>query len=319
MEVTDVGRIAVIGSGAVGLYYGGKLGAHGAEVCFLLRSGFDEANRRGISIHSVEGHDVHLRHPAIFRSAREIGRCDLVIVALKATSNGALERLVPPLLQEGTRLLTLQNGLGNEEFLAGLFGAERVLGGLCFVCLTRRTPASVDHFGHGMLAIGEYVRSASPRPGMIVDAFRESGIDARLVSALKAERWRKLVWNIPFNGLAVAEGGLTVDKILGDPILHGRCRALMNETIRAATALGYPIEKEYADLQIERTYSMGAYQPSTLVDWRAGKELEVEAIWGEPLRRAKEIGLSLPELEQLYQRLAELPAGRASAPDVRQS
>jgi 2-dehydropantoate 2-reductase len=319
MTSTDVGKVAVIGSGAVGLYYGGKLAARGTDVHFLMRSGFDEARRNGISIHSVEARDVHLPHPSIFRNVREIGPCDLVIVALKATSNSALETLVPPLLREGTMLLTLQNGLGNEEFLAGLFGAERVLGGLCFVCLTRRTPASVDHFGHGMLAIGEYLRSASPRPGMIVDAFREGGIDARLVSDLRVERWRKLVWNIPFNGLAVAEGGLTVDKILGDPVLHRRCRALMNETIKAAIALGYPIEKDYADLQIERTHPMGAYQPSTLVDWLAGKELEVEAIWGEPLHRAKELGLSLPELEQLYQQLTELQAGPSLAPDARQS
>lgn len=319
MGATDVGSIAVIGSGSVGLYYGGKLAAQGADVRFLMRSGFDEASRRGISIHSAKGEDVLLRHPTVFRNVREIGLCDLVIVALKATSNGTLERLVPPLLGERTMLLTLQNGLGNEELLAGLFGPERVLGGLCFVCLTRRSPASVDHFGHGMLSIGEHTRSESVRAGMLVDAFRESGIDARLVSDLAAERWRKLVWNIPFNGLAVAEGGLTVDMILNDSVLQGRCRALMNETIKAATALGYPIEKEYADLQIERTYPMGAYQPSTLVDWLAGKELEVEAIWGEPLRRAKGIGLSLPHLEQLYQRLKELQAGLSGVSNARQS
>jgi 2-dehydropantoate 2-reductase len=127
---------------------------------------------------------------------------------------------------------------------------------------------------------------------------------------LTAERWRKLVWNIPFNGLAVAEGGLTVDKILADPVLHERCHALMEETIAAATALGYPIEKEYADFQIERTYPMGAYQPSTLVDWLGGKELEIEAIWGKPLRQAKQAGISLPHLERLYGHLKTLERGR---------
>lgn len=319
MGVTEVGRIAVIGSGSVGLYYGGKLAAQGFDVCFLMRSGYDEASRRGIWIHSVESQEVCLRDPAIFRNVRELGPCDLVIVALKATSNGALERLVPPLLRENTRLLTLQNGLGNEEFLGGHFGAERVLGGLCFVCLTRRTPASVDHFGHGMISIGNYGRATSPEAVNIVEAFRESGIDARLVSDLEAERWRKLVWNIPFNGLAVAEGGLTVDKILSDPVRHARCRALMNETITAANALGYPIAHEYADLQIERTYPMGAYQPSTLVDWLAGKELEVEAIWGEPLRRAKRVGLSLSHLQRLYEQLKEVQAGMASASEARES
>jgi 2-dehydropantoate 2-reductase len=202
----------------------------------------------GISIFSVNSEDVHLDRPKTFRNVNEIGPADVVIVALKATSNSALESLVPPLLHKETVLLTLQNGLGNEELLAALFGAERVLGRLCFVCLTRRTAASVDHFGHGTLSIGEYAKAPLARTRGLVEAFCESGIDARLVDDLATERWRKLVWNIPFNGLAVAEGGLTVDKILGDPILKGRCRALMDETITAATALGYPIAREFADL-----------------------------------------------------------------------
>jgi 2-dehydropantoate 2-reductase len=304
--VSAVGKVAVIGSGSVGLYYGGKLAANGVDVHFLLRSGFDEASQSGISIFSVSSEDVHLDRPKIFRDVHEIGRCDVVIVALKATSNGALEKLVPPLFRDGTILLTLQNGLGNEEWLAARFGAERILGGLCFVCLTRRTAASVDHFGHGMLSIGEYAGPPLARTRMLVEAFCQSGIDARLVDDLATERWRELVWNIPFNGLAVAEGGLTVDKILGDRVLKARWRALMNETISAANALGRPIEKQYADLQIERTYSMGAYQPSTLVDWLAGRELEIETMWGEPLHRAKTIGLKLPHLERLYERLTQL-------------
>ena len=304
--MSAVGKVGIIGSGSVGLYYGGKLAANGVDVHFLLRSGFEEECQGGIFISSVNREDVRLERPKIFRDVHEIGPCDVVIVALKTTSNGALERLVAPLLHDRTTLLTLQNGLGNEELLAALFGAERVLGGLCFVCLTRRTAASVDHSGHGMLSIGEYAGSPLARTRVLVEAFCASGIDARLVDDLATERWRKLVWNIPFNGLAVAEGGLTVDKILADPTLKARCRALMIETITAATALGHPIEEQYAQVQIERTYSMGAYQPSTLVDWLAGRELEIETMWGEPLRRAKEIGLSLPHLQLLYERLKQV-------------
>jgi 2-dehydropantoate 2-reductase len=311
MRAIEVGKIAVVGSGAIGLYYGGKLAAREANVHFLMRSGFDEGRQRGISIYSVQGEDIRLEHPKISRDVCEIGPCDLVIVALKTTSNSSLEKLLPPLLHKETMLLTLQNGLGNEEFLANLHGADRVLGGLCFVCLTRRSPASVDHFGHGMLSIGEFAGPSLPRTRLIVEAFRESGIDARLVEKLTAERWRKLVWNIPFSGLAVAEGGLSVDNILAHPALYARCRALMEEAIAASTALGHPIEREYAALQIERTYPMGAYQPSTLVDWLAGKELEIEAIWGEPLRQAKKAGILLPHLERLHQHLKTLGARRS--------
>ena len=101
-----------------------------------------------------------------------------------------------------------------------------------------------------------------------------------------------------------------MDRILAIPALNARCRALMGETILAATALGHFIESEYADLQIKRTYPMGAYKPSTLVDWLAGKELEIEAIWGEPLRQATKAGLSVPNLESLYNRLKSLEIER---------
>jgi 2-dehydropantoate 2-reductase len=309
MKTTQLGKIAVVGSGSIGLFYGGNLALHGANVHFLMRTGFDEARKHGICLYSAESNRRCIPHPKISCDAREIGPCDVVIIALKATANEELRKLLPPLLYERTMLLTLQNGLGNEEYLADRHGAFRVLGGLRFVCLTRRTPASVDHFGHGMLSIGEFAGPSQPRTRLVVDAFRESGIDAKLVENLAAERWRKLVWNVPFNGLAVAEGGLTVDRILADAAHRAQCLALMQEVIAAATALGYPIEREFADLQIERTYSMGAYQPSTLVDWLAGKQLETEAIWGEPLRRARKVGLSLPNLERLYQRLKMLEAG----------
>ena len=310
MRATELGKIAVVGSGSIGLFYGARLAASGADVHFLMRSGFDEARKRGICAYSPDVGDIRIEQPKVFLEAHEIGPCDLVIISLKATANGSLERLLPPLLREKTALITLQNGLGNEEYLASLHGTERVLGGLCFVRLTRRTPASVDHFGHGMLSIGEFERLPLPRTRRVVEAFCESGVDAKLVHDLAAERWRKLVWNIPFNGLAVAEGGLSVDRILAIPALNARCRALMGETILAATALGHFIESEYADLQIKRTYPMGAYKPSTLVDWLAGKELEIEAIWGEPLRQATKAGLSVPNLESLYNRLKSLEIER---------
>ncbi|HET9523873.1 MAG TPA: 2-dehydropantoate 2-reductase [Terrimicrobiaceae bacterium] len=310
MRATQLGKIAVVGSGSIGLFYGARLAASGGDVHFLMRSGFDEARQRGICVYSADVGDIRIERPKVFREAHEIGPCDLVVISLKATANRSLGRLLPPLLRETTALITLQNGLGNEEYLACLHGAERVLGGLCFVCLTRRTPASVDHFGHGMLSIGEFARAPLPRTRRLVGAFCESGVEAKLVHDLAAERWRKLVWNIPFNGLAVAEGGLSVDRILAIPALNARCRALMRETILAATALGHFIETEYAELQIERTYPMGAYKPSTLVDWLAGKELEIEAIWGEPLRQATRAGLSVPNLEALYNRLRSLPVER---------
>lgn len=298
-----IGKVAVIGSGSVGLFYGGRLAEAGQDVSFLLRSGFDEAKREGLRIFSEATGDVHLRDPQVFRSTEEIGPVDLVIVALKATSNDVLPKIIPPLLHADTALLTLQNGLGGDEFLARHFGAERVMGGLCFVCLTRGTAASVNHVGVGAITIGEYGRAPLPRTEALVEALRSAHIKTLLAEDLAEARWRKLAWNIPFNGLAVAAGGVSTRQILDDPALLAECRALMDEVIATANKLGHPIEKEYADFHITRTDEMGHYRPSTLIDWEAGQELEIEPIWGEPLRQARAGGVEMPHLAGLYERL----------------
>ena len=267
-----------------------------------MRSGFEEARRSGIRIYSKDAGDILLESPMVFREPEAIGLCDLVIVGLKTTANGSLKNLLPPLLQKETLLLTLQNGLGNEEALAELHDARRILGGLCFVCLTRRTPATVDHFGHGTLSIGEFAQRPSARSRLIVEAFR--GTRSRGESGRKTGRGAVAEAGLEYSfyGLSVAEGGATVDRILADPQLHCECRALMDETVAAANALGHPIEADYASFQIERSYSMGSYKPSTLVDWLAGEPLELEAIWGRPLNLARGAGVRMPHLERLFER-----------------
>jgi 2-dehydropantoate 2-reductase len=295
-------KIAVLGSGSIGLYYGAKLAVSGEEVHFLLRSGYDEAQRDGIRVFSPEG-DLRIQPVLAHRDSASIGPCDLVLIALKTTQNAILETLIPPLLGPDTMLLTLQNGLGSDEALAERFGAERVLGGLCFVCLTRRTPAQVDHFGHGSVSLGEFGRASQPRTARVAEAFRRAGVETRVVENLAAERWKKLVWNVPFNGLAVAEGSIAVDRILADSRLEAEVRALMTEVISIATEHGHPIRADFVDFQIDRTRTMGAYQPSTLVDFLAGREIEHDAIWIEPLRRAHAAGVPAPRLEALVEKL----------------
>ena len=177
------------------------------------------------------------------------------------------------------------------------------MGGLCFVCLTRGSAASVNHIGTGALTIGEYGRGPLPRTREVVEAVGAAHIKADVAENLAETRWRKLSWNIPFNGLSVAAGGVSTLEILEDPALRAECRAIMDEVIETANRLGFPIEKEYADFHMQRTPGMGHYRPSTLIDWEAGQELEIEPIWGEPLRRAQAAGIEMPHLAGLYGRL----------------
>src|SRR5687768_3414061 len=167
-------RIAVVGAGAVGCYYGGMLAHAGCDVHFLMRSDLETVCREGLRI-DTRGEVVHVRDVKAYGDSSEIGACDLVLIGLKATGNSALESLIPPLLGPDTALLTLQNGLGNEEFLAERWGEKRVLGGLCFVCLNRTAPGVIEHYDHGTLSLGEYRRPPGERLTAIADAFIKAG------------------------------------------------------------------------------------------------------------------------------------------------
>jgi len=307
----SLGRIAIIGAGAVGCYYGGRLAQHGHEVHFLMRSDYETVTREGMQITSPQG-DVQLKVNA-HRSPEEIGPCDLVIIALKVTANEALLDLIPPLLHEGTLLLTLQNGLGNEEFLAEHFGAERVLGGLCFVCINRLAPGVIHHLAQGRINLGEHTRAPLPRTHAIAQAFRDSLIDCQVVESLAAARWQKLVWNIPFNGLSIAAGGIDTAAILADPALENRVRELMTEIIQTAAALGHQLPEGLVHDMIERTRTMQAYKPSSLIDYLEGREVELEAIWGQPVRQAAAAGLAMPKVQALYEELSGAIRGPQAA------
>jgi 2-dehydropantoate 2-reductase len=301
-------EIAIVGSGAIGTCYGVKLALAGADVRFLLRRDLAAVRARGsLSLHE-KGGTTELRPVAAFGSTGEIGQVDLVIVTLKTTANGELARLLPPLLGPRTAIFTLQNGLGSDEQLAALFGAERVLGGLAFIAATRTAPGEVTCYHPGFIALGEFGRPPLERTRALAAQFEAAGVKTRVVDTVAEARWRKLVWNIPFNGLAISAGGVATDRLCADPALADEVHELMREVQLAAGRLGFAIPDQFLQQQFDVTPPMGAYRPSSLVDFLAGHEVEVEAIWGEPLRRAQAAGASVPRLEKLYASLKRLTA-----------
>jgi 2-dehydropantoate 2-reductase len=305
-------KIAIVGSGAVGCYYGARLQRAGHDVRFLMRGDLSTVLRDGLQVRVADG-DFHLPQVSAFATTAEIGPVDLVVNAMKTTANGALEALVPPLLGPDTAILTLQNGLGSEDEHARLFGPERVLGGLCFVCINRVAPGIIQNTALGSVGLGEFQRPAGPRTHLIAEAFRGAGVKCEVTDDLALMRWKKLCWNVPFNGLSIAAGGITTDRIVGHDGLRKLARDLIQEVIEAAAKLGHTIPGAFGDLQIERTYPMGPYKPSSLIDYLEGREVEVEAIWGEPLRQAQAAGAAVPRLEALAVLLRSLTSRAAEA------
>jgi 2-dehydropantoate 2-reductase len=293
-------NITVVGPGAIGLFYAARLTEAGAKVGLLLRSDYETVRDQGVL---VRGRNDELRiapeRLKAYASPEQAGPTDLVLVTLKNTANSNFATLIGPLLGPDTAILTLQNGLGADQELARLFGAERILGGLSFIACNRVAAGVVECFHPGTITLGEFGRPASERAKAVAALFEKAGIPCKAVDKLAEARWRKLVWNIPFNGLSIAAGGITTDRILADPGLAREVRALMDEVAIAAQALGFEVPEKFIQGQIDVTPKLGAYRPSSLIDWQAGREVEVEAIWGEPLRQAAAAGAATPRLALL--------------------
>jgi 2-dehydropantoate 2-reductase len=306
------GRIAILGAGAIGLYYGARLALAGRDVSFLARSDLPAIRERGITL-KVEGREDVLKPAAVFARAEDIGPVDLVILTLKATANAELAHLLPPLLGPATRVLTLQNGLGNEDVVARWVDRDRILGGLCYIACMRLAPAEVTCLHAGSIALGEADGPARERTRELAASFESAGVACRVVDDLVAARWRTLIWNVPFNGLSIAAGAVTTDVLCADPALRGEVQALMREVQAAARQLGIDIPDDVLRKQYDVTPPMGPYRPSSLVDFLAGRPLEIEAIWGEPLRRAQAAGAAMPRLALLYALLRRIDADRTRA------
>ncbi len=206
-------RIAIIGAGALGCYYGARLAKAGEDVHFLVRNSRAAVVARGIRV-KTPTEKLHVRRPQAYGSSTDIGPCDLVIIAMKATTNEALGKLLPPLLSENTVFLTLQNGIGVEEPVAEVAGPGRVLGALCYIACVRTAPGVVNCTFPGLMMIGEFGRPVQARTKRVAALLQKAGVKAQVQDNLEEERWRKLVWNVPFNGLAIAAGGVTTDVIM---------------------------------------------------------------------------------------------------------
>lgn len=293
-------RIAIVGAGALGLYYGAMLQRAGNDVLFLLRSDYEAIKKNGLQVYSING-NFFINNVQGYRSAIDIGEVDLVLVGLKTSANHKYEELISPLLNTRTIILTLQNGLGNEETLADHFGADRILGGVAFLCSNRGEPGVVHHLGEGRIILGEFNRLDRTRAERIADLFRKADVPCRVVQELKKIKWEKLVWNIPFNGIC-ALMLQPVDILLHHPGIRQLIIDIMNEVIEAGNAqsIKEKIKTSLAEDLLLFSDGLGSYRPSMLIDRQESRPLELDMIFRAPLEAAMQKGIKMPKVEELY-------------------
>jgi len=307
-------RYAIVGTGALGGFYGARLQQAGTEVHFLLHSDYDHVQRHGLKVESPDG-NFTLPQVYAYREAIAMPRCDVVIIALKTTHNYLLPSLLPPLVKPDGVVLVLQNGLGIEDDIARIVGSDRILGGLCFLCSNKVAPGHIRHLDYKKIALGEYRADHTPggiseRMQAIAQEFERAGIPIDQSDDLSLSRWKKLVWNIPFNGLSVILNA-TTDEMMSNDHAHLLVKELMQEVIDGAAAcLGAlspqeerRIPQDFMGQMLEHTAKMKPYRTSMKIDYDERRPLEVEAIFGNPLRAAEAVNKPLPQISTLYRQL----------------
>jgi 2-dehydropantoate 2-reductase len=286
--------VAVVGTGAIGGYYGARLAHAGHRVRFVARSGADALREHGLTVDSWLG-DFSVRRPDVRGDVADLPPSDLVLVATKATGNDDVFPSLGPALKPGAALVCLQNGFGAEERLAALHPRAHVFGGLCFICSYRTDePWVIEHTAYGRLSLAALDPVGAARElDRLAAVFRGAGVDTEVLGGVLEARLRKLVWNIPFNGLSVILGATTGD-LAASPAARRAVESLMSEVIEAAAAGGVVIEPEFAVSMMGTTDSMDAYNPSMRLDHLAGRPMEIEAIYWNVIRWAESLGCEMP-------------------------
>ncbi len=302
-------KIAVIGAGAVGGYYGALLAKRGCDVHFLFHSDFDHVRQNGLLVESVNG-DFVLKDLNAYGSPLDMPLCDMGIVALKTTSNNALKHILPHALKPDATIVVLQNGLGAEAEMAEILPDATIIGGLCFLCANKVGPGHVKHLDYGAIRMGQY-RKDGGAAGItnplkaVRELFGTADVPVEMAEDLGRARWEKLIWNIPFNGLSVILNGDT-GQLINSEAAKSLVRAIMLEVIAGGRSCGHDISDDFADLMIQATRQMVAYKPSMKLDFEAKRPMEIDSIYRNPVNAAAESGYVMEKCTVVMMMLAHL-------------
>lgn len=293
---------AVIGTGALGGLYGGMLARAGHEVHFLLHSDFDHVRRNGLKVESIWG-DFDLPKVHAYATADDLPACDVTILALKTTLNDRVSPMLAAPTRDGGHVLVLQNGLNIESAAIEITSRQRVMSGCCFLCSNKVGPGHIRHLDQGRIVFGGLDPAASRE--MVERTATEmtaAGIDVKATDDVALVRWRKLMWNIPFNGLSVVLDASTQDLINEDATV-ALAERLVGEVHAAAAALGVTIPDEHKRQTIDVTRKMVPYDSSMRLDYLAGRPLEIEAIFDHPIEAAQSVGVDMPAVRSVRDQL----------------
>ena len=304
-------RHAMLGMGGVGGYFGAKLSQSGTEVHFLVRREARNLRERGLRIISSIC-PMHIAPLHVYDQVEDMPSCDIVWVALKTVDNARLQMLLPPLVGPRTLVIMLQNGLDPESDAAQVVGAEHVAGGACLLMAAKTGLGEITHWGEGSITLGHHLKHpvgwAEAQLAAAQQALVRANVGVALCSDLPSTRWRKLVWNVPFNGLSALLGANT-HALVRSPAACAQARILMQEVMAVAAACGSPQDASLIETMVTFTKMLPDYATSMKWDVERGHPLEVDALFERPIAVAQALGVQVPAMAFLRDALRFLSGG----------
>ena len=303
-------RIAVFGSGGVGGFFGGRLAAHGSDVTFIARGAHLDAMRmKGLHLRSHYG-DFALDHVQATSDPAEIGRVDYVLVCVKSWDTPTVGELIRPLLGPDTAVISLQNGVENEDQLSEVLGPQHVMGGLAYIIARIASPGVIEQIGPTAKAIvGERDGSRSTRGEAFAAEAKAAGLDLDLSTEIESEIWRKFMYICAFSGTCTLARS-PLGPVLADPDTREVFVACMNEVKAVADAKGIALEPDIVQVQLSRADGFApSVTPSMLTDLERGNRLELDWLNGAVVRMGQTLRIATPTNQFIYAALKLLRNG----------
>lgn len=291
-------KIGIAGPGAVGGYYGALLVRAGMDVQFLGRGRHLEVMReKGLSIKSYKG-DFQII-PLVSDDPAEVGPCDLILFCVKSFDCVNMGRFIEPMVGPSTVILSLQNGVENEEVLGGLYGSDKILAGVAFIGSRIEKPGEIVHTAAGNITFGEPSGGSSHRTKELEEIFNSAGVKAKLSDDMRKVMWQKMVWNCGFNSITALTGCSAAEVLL---LKETReiVRKTMEEVIAVAEALGIKFDASLLEKTIAHTEKQGEIRTSMLLDMEKGQKMEIDGLNGAVCRKGREKGVPTPTNDVLY-------------------
>ncbi|WP_328189062.1 ketopantoate reductase family protein [Marinobacter sp. OP 3.4] len=288
--------ILIVGAGAIGSFYGAVLKKAGCSVSTVLRSEYDAVKANGIRISSPLG-DLSYQPDHVYRDGdTPVEEPDYLILCVKVLPGIDRAALVKPWMGSNTRLVLIENGLDIERELADAYPDNPIISCLAFIAASRTEPGVVEHKAYGKLVMGRYPEGIDDNCRELSQLFIDGGINIDLTEQVVGERWRKCLWNTPFNPLSVIANGADTKTILDTEGGEDLIRAMIREVMDVAAAEGYPMEDKVIEQNITGTRKMPPYKNSMALDYLNGRPIEREAVLGNVVAIAQRHGIPVPHL-----------------------